>query len=68
MFYFHSFTQSCPVFPAPLIEATVFSLLYILAPFLINKLTINSSKENTFFLFACLLVQKMSNFLQHSQI
>ena len=49
MFYFHSFTQSCPVFPAPLTEKTVFSLLYILAPFLINELTINSSKENTFF-------------------
>ena len=67
MFYFHSFTQSCPVFPAPLIEETVFSLLYILAPFLINELTINFSKENTCF-FACLLVQQMSNFLQHSQI
>ena len=67
MFYFHSFTQSCPVFPAPLIEETVFSLLYILAPFLINELTINFTKENPFF-FACLLVQQMSNFLQHSQI
>ena len=49
MFYFHSFTQSCPVFPAPLIEETVFSLLYILAPFLINELAINFTKENPFF-------------------
>ena len=28
-----SFTYSCPVFPAPLIEKTVFSPLYILASF-----------------------------------
>ena len=32
MFQSHCFTCSCPVFPAPLIEVTVFSPLYILAP------------------------------------
>ena len=30
------FTCSCPVFPAPLIEETVFSPLYILASFVID--------------------------------
>ena len=33
---FHSFTYSCPVFPAPLIEETVFSPSYILASFVIG--------------------------------
>ena len=33
MFSFHSFTYSCPVFPALLIEETVFSSQYILASF-----------------------------------
>ena len=40
MFIFHSFTCSCPVFPAPLIEEMVFSPLYILASFVIDYLTI----------------------------
>ena len=31
---------SCPVFPAPLIEETVFSPLYILASFIIDQLTL----------------------------
>ena len=31
MFQVHSFSGSCPVFPAPLIEETIFSPLYILA-------------------------------------
>ena len=33
-------TYSCPVFPAPLIEETVFSPLYILASFVIHQVTI----------------------------
>ena len=33
---FHSFTCSCPVFPAPLIEETGFSPLYMLASFFID--------------------------------
>ena len=37
---FHSFTCTCPVFPAPLIEEAVFSPLYILATFIKNKVTI----------------------------
>ena len=35
----HSFTCSCPVFPAPLIEEAVFSQLYILASFIKGKVT-----------------------------
>ena len=34
---FHSFQCSCPVFPAPLIEETIFSSLYILASFVKDK-------------------------------
>ena len=37
---YHSFTCSCPVFPAPLIEEAVFALLYILASFVENKVPI----------------------------
>ena len=37
---FHSFTCSCPVFPAPLIEEAVFSPLYILPSFIKDKVTI----------------------------
>ena len=37
---FHSFTCSCPVFPAPLIEEAVFSPLYILVSFVKEKVTI----------------------------
>ena len=37
-----SFTCSCPVFPAPLIEETVFSPLYILASFAIDWLIIGA--------------------------
>ena len=33
MFSIHSFTCSCPVFQAPLIEEAVFAPLYILASF-----------------------------------
>ena len=36
----HSFSCSCPVFPAPLIEEEVFSPLYILASFIKTKVTI----------------------------
>ena len=35
-FILHSFTCSCPVFPTPLIEETVFSPPYILAFFVID--------------------------------
>ena len=37
---FHSFTCSCPFFPAPLTEKAVFSPLYILASFVKDKVTI----------------------------
>ena len=43
MFQFHSFTCSCPVFLAPLIEEAVFSPLYILASFVKDKMM---KKEN----------------------
>ena len=33
------FTCSCPVFPAPLIEETIFSPLYVLASFAIDEVT-----------------------------
>ena len=33
----HSFTHSCPVFPAALTEEPVFAPLYILASFVKNK-------------------------------
>ena len=36
VFYFHSFTCSCPVFPVPLIEETAFSPLYILVSFAVD--------------------------------
>ena len=36
----HSFTYSCPVFPAPFIEEAVFAPLYILASFVKNKVPI----------------------------
>ena len=39
MFYFHSFTLSCPVLPAPLFEESTFSLLYI-ASFVKDKVPI----------------------------
>ena len=42
MFKFHSFTCSCPVFPAPFIEEAVFAPLYILASFVKNKVPIGS--------------------------
>ena len=42
MFLFHSFTCSCPVFPAPFIEEAVFAPLYILASFVKNKLPIGA--------------------------
>ena len=37
---FHSFTGSCPVFPAPFIEEALFAPLYILASFVKNKVTL----------------------------
>ena len=40
MVQFHSFVCSCPFFPAPFIEETVLSLLYVLASFVINQLTL----------------------------
>ena len=33
MFYFHSFTYNCPIFPGPLIDEVISSPLYILASF-----------------------------------
>ena len=42
MFYFHSFTCSCPVFRAPLTEQTVFSPLCILASFVVHELTVSA--------------------------
>ena len=42
MFWFYSFTYSCPIFPEPLIEETVFSPLYILSSFVIDWLTMNA--------------------------
>ena len=38
----HCFTHGFPGFPAPLIEETVFSPLYILAPFVVGRLTIGA--------------------------
>ena len=40
MFYFHSFTCSCPVLPAPIFEDAVFVPLYILALVVKNKVPI----------------------------
>ena len=37
---FHSFTCSCPAFPAQFIEDALFSPLYILASFVKNKVSI----------------------------
>jgi len=42
VFYFHSFTCSCPVFPAPFVEEAVFVPLYILASFVKYKIPIDS--------------------------
>ena len=43
MFYFHYFTCSFPVFPAPFIEEIIFLLLYVLlSPFVIDYLTIGT--------------------------
>ena len=39
IFQFHSFTCSCPAFPAPFIEETVFSPLCSFASFVIHQLT-----------------------------
>ena len=39
-FQFHSFTSGWPVFPAPLVKEIVFSLLYILASFFKDKVSI----------------------------
>ena len=38
----HSFTYSCPVFPAPFIEEAVFDPFYILASFVKNKVPIGA--------------------------
>ena len=37
----YGFTCSCPVFPASLTEEALFSLLYILASFVIDQLTVS---------------------------
>ena len=42
MFWFHSFTCSLPVFLAPLLEETVFSLLYNFASFIKDKVSIDA--------------------------
>ena len=42
MFSFHSFTCSCPVFPASFIEEAVFAPLYILGSFVKNKVSIGA--------------------------
>ena len=42
MFSFHSFTCSCPVFLAPLIEEAIFASLYILASFVKNKVPLGA--------------------------
>ena len=42
MFSIHSFTCSCPVFPAPFIEEAIFAPLYILASFVKNKVPIDA--------------------------
>ena len=39
---FHSFIHSCPVFPAPFIEETLFAPLYVLAFFVKNKVPIGA--------------------------
>ena len=38
----HSFTCTCPIFPAPFIEEAVFAPLYILASFVKNNLPISA--------------------------
>ena len=40
VFSFHSFTCSCPVFPAPLIEEAVFSQLYVIASLIKDKVSV----------------------------
>ena len=42
MFKFHSFTHSCPVFPALLIKETAFSSQYILASFVKDEVPIGA--------------------------
>ena len=42
MFWFHSFTSSWPVFPAPLVEDTIFSPLYIFTSFIKDKVSIGA--------------------------
>ena len=42
MFWFHSFIRSLLVFLAPLVEETVFSLLYIFASFVKDKVSIDA--------------------------
>ena len=37
---FHTYTCTCPLFPAPLTEESVFSPLYILASFIKHKVTL----------------------------
>ena len=38
----HSFTYTCPVFPAPFIDEVVFAPLYIIASFVKNKVSIGA--------------------------
>ena len=42
MFYFHSFTRSCPIFSAPLTEEAIFAPLCIFASFVKNKVSIGA--------------------------
>ena len=42
VFYFHSFTCSCPIFPASFMKEAVFAPLYVLASFARNKLPIGA--------------------------
>ena len=42
VFWFHSFTCSCPIFPVPFIEEAVFAPWYILVSFVKNKVPIGA--------------------------
>ena len=43
----HSFPRSCPVFPAPRIDETVFSPLYILAEAVLNTLSLLLASQHS---------------------
>ena len=52
---FHSFTYSCPVSPAQLVEETIFSPLYIFASFKKDKASIGAWVYLWTFCFAPLI-------------